>query len=790
MLRHFLITSIRQIKKNKTLFLLKLIGLAIGLASSFFIFLYAKTETSYDKYHEKRDRIFKVLTENLTYQWTTNWTPFILASTLKNEFPEVVKATTISNWITYVQSGEDFIREKVAYADPELFEIFTLPIVQGDPENLLPFPNSVVISEKMVTKYFKDKNPIGKELTIQHPDKEISQLTVSAIMKDIPSTSTFKANLIGNIIHSIKDIEKRFNDPNAAQNWQWDFANTYILLLEGSSFTELEEKFPSFQNKYLGKDLKWKFSLQNISRTYLHSENVDNISTGGSLSTIYIFVSVGALILLIGCINYILLTTASSLTRIKEIGIRKVVGANRFILVKQVMGESLLFSILAFPVAVTLVHILLPSVNELFSGKLYFSYKSYGVYLQYFLIITLGVGFFSGIYLASYISSFSPLQILRSRSYHGIKKNYFRRCLIILQSVIFIVLIDFTGIIYFQIHYTQNRDLGFNKQDLIILNIPNNEFEKHYNSFLNAIRSNPNIINAAGAYYGPPEENKDLIRIPSVEDPSVQLLFAWMLIDYNYLETLEFKIEEGRSFAEQYSTDSLCILLNETAVKTLALAHPIGEIINGKKVIGVIKDFHLHSFHKKIPPMYIGLSPITWIETIYIRVNHDDFGSTLKFIETKWNEFAPDVTFQYKFFNNALDELYGEDTDFGKVISLFSFVAIFLASIGLLGLSLFLAEQRKQEIGIRKVFGASVATVIKFIAIEYIGLIAIANLIAFPVAWYTLYKYLQNFEYRTKIEIWLFVLSAALSILIVLITISFSTFKAAKTLPAKTLKYE
>lgn len=790
MLKHIFKISIRAFQRQRVYFLLKILGFAIGLSSSFFIYLYVKTETSYDKYHEKRDRIFAVLTEELTYGWTTKFTPYILASTLKSEFPEVINATTISNWHTNVQLGNEFVREQVKYAENELFEIFTLPILQGDPDNLLPSPNSVVVSEKIVKKYFNNENPIGEQLTIQHPSGELSQLTVSAIMKDIPPTSTLKADMIGNIILPIKDIERRFNDKNAAQNWDWDFANTYILLQEGSSFTELEQKLVAFKEKYVGKDRQWKWSLQNIAKTYLHSENVDSSSTGGSLETIYIYISIGSLILLIACINYVLLTTAYSLTRVKEIGIRKVVGAHRIVLIKQVVGESIIFSILAFPVAVILVHFFLPSVNILLNGKLYFSYANYGNYVKSFLIITMVVGFLSSIYPAFYISSFSPLKILKSDRTHLSGKKYFRKGLIILQAVIFIVLIAFTGIIHLQIRYAQSKDLGFNKENLVIVEIPNNVFQQHYNAFINSIKSNPNIINVAGAYYGPPQENNDLILIPDVEDPSIEHRLALMLFDYNFLETLEFKILEGRSFSSKYSTDSLSILLNESAVKTLGLTRPIGEEIEGKKIIGVIQDFHLHPFHKKIPPIYIGLSPINWIENIYIRVDNDNISSTLDFIESMWREFAPDDSFQYRFFDDALQELYGEEKSFGKVVGLFCLIAILLASIGLLGLSMFLSEQGYKEIGIRKVFGASVAIIFKKIGLEYFRLIAIANLLAFPIAWYTLTKYMQSFEYKTKIGIKLFVISAALSFLIVFITILFSTIKSARTLPSKSLRYE
>jgi putative ABC transport system permease protein len=510
----------------------------------------------------------------------------------------------------------------------------------------------------------------------------------------------------------------------------------------------------------------------------------------GNINNVYIFSLIGIIILVIACINYTILSTAKSSTRSKEIGIRKVLGAGKNTLLKQILGESVLISFISLPVALLLAHLLLPSVNQLFRKQLVIHYSENWQFIAGFILLTLFVGLISGSYLAFYLSSFQPVDVLKSKINIGITRSIYQKILIIIQLIIFVVLILGTCIIYKQIHYALHKDMGLNKEGLVIIHYDDDGFRKRYESFKNEISKNPDIINVSGAMFSPPYNGGMQWDVPRIDDPDQIIKVEGLAVDFNYIETLGFTLSEGRTFSKEFGSDSSAIMLNETAVKKLGLADPVGKMIDDRLIIGVIKDFHLHSFHKAIMPMIIDIMLMKYAGEVVVRIKPDNISTTMNFIEDKWKEFAPDVPFDYSFFDDALEELYSEEQRFGKIISLFTLLAVFIASIGLFGLSLFIGEQRVKEIGIRKVFGSSVSRIVKLILKEYLLMVLIANLIAWPVAYFIMNKWLQNFAYHAKIDFWLYIGAAALSMFIVLMTMSFQTIKAAQTNPAETLKYE
>lgn len=790
MFSHYLKTALRNLTGSKIVSIISISGYAIGLTCALLILLYVLNETSYDRCHKNRKQIYRVLVEYVGF-WEQPLTQYILAPTLKSNFPEITGITRI-NWLfADIKKGEEYITNvRFSSADNDIFKIFTLPFLKGDPESALTDPFSVVISESMAREYFMNEDALGKILTIKLWEEEI-HLTVSAVMEEIPENSTFRADFIVPTDLAAKYWAQRFNQNDFMVNWTATFfGHTYLLLQKNYQPSELEKKFTEFEKTYLPEGFKIKFHLQPLKDVYLRSSHLVNNRAEGNIRNVYTFALVGFIILIIAGINYTILTTARSSTRSKEIGIRKVAGAGKNTLVKQILGESIITSFLALPVALLLSHLLLPYINQLFRRQLAIHYSENWQFIAGFILLTLFVGLISGSYLAFYLSSFQPADVLKSKINTGITRSVYQKVLIVIQLIIFIVLILGTVVIYKQIRYALQQDMGLNKEGLVMIYFDNDDFRKRYGSFKEEISKNPEILNVSGAVFSPPYNGGTEWEVPRVDDPDQVIKVEGLAVDFNYIETLGFTLIDGRTFSPEFAGDSNAIMLNETAVIKLGLVDPVGQLINNQPVIGVIKDFHLHSFHKEVKPMIISIMPLKYAHEVVIRIKPENISRIMVFIEDEWKEFAPDVPFDYSFFNDALEELYRDEQRFGKIISLFTLLAIFIASIGLFGLSLFIGEQRVKEIGIRKVFGSSVIRIIKLILKEYILMVLIANLIAWPVAYYLMNKWLQNFAYHTKIDIWLFIGAAALSMFIVLTTMSFQTIKAAQTNPVKTLRYE
>ncbi|MBL7110811.1 MAG: FtsX-like permease family protein [Bacteroidales bacterium] len=591
---------------------------------------------------------------------------------------------------------------------------------------------------------------------------------------------------------AVRYWKKRWNNDNFLVDWTATyFGQTYLLLPENYDPAKLEAKFPEFEATYIPEESKIKFRLQSLKDVYLRSSHlVNNRTATGNIKNVYIFSLIGFLILVIASINYTILSTARASTRSKEIGIRKVTGAGRKTLVRQILGESIITSFISLPLALLLAHLLLPSVNQLFRKDLAFQLTENWHFIAGFILLTLLVGLMSGSYLAFYLSSFKPVDVLKSKINTGINKSVYQKILITIQLVIFIVLLLGTGIIFRQIRYVQNKDMGFNREGLMTIYHDDDEFRKRYFSFKNEVIKHPGVLNVSATMFGPPYNGGMQWEIPLKDNPDEIVRVEGLAVDFNYIETLEFTLLAGRAFSEEYGSDSSAIILNETAVKKLGIDDPVGEVIQDRTVIGVIKDFHLHTFHSEIMPMVIDIMDMKYSHDVVIRIDPENVSNTIAFIEEKWKEFAPDSPFEYSFFDDALEALYDDEKRFGKIISLSTLIAVFIACIGMFGLSLFIGEQRIKEIGIRKVFGSSSTQVVMLILKQYMLMVLIANLVAWPVAWYVMNRWLQNFAYRTKFEIWLFFAVAALSMIIVLATITFQTVKAAQTNPSETLKFE
>ena len=646
----------------------------------------------------------------------------------------------------------------------------------------------------MAKRYFDDKDPIGKFLEIKY-EGSVLFLKVTGIIQNISKYSTFRAEMFTNISWFLDDLKSNFAEEDGSYLWNYEFNTTYFLLKENSKIEALQNKMPDFENRYSTKEKPYKFSFQKITDIYLHSEDLNlNFSPRGDYKSVRLFSIIAILILFIAGINYIILSTARAARRTKEIGMRKVFGANKGMLVRQVLFESVLVTFIALPLAVLLVKIFLPNVNKLFGKELIFTFAESGSYIIGFTLITLFIGLLSGIYLSIYLARLQPISILRNKIAMCSHRNYFRKSMVVIQLIIFIVLNLTTAIVFLQLRYVYSKDLGFNKENILIINCYG--IGQQYISFKNEIKTNTNIINVCGAMHLPPYNGLTYFECPKADNANQKVKVEGISADADFIKTFQIKIINGDDFPTNYNykehlDSDILLLINETTVKELDIKNPINyEIMPHSRIIGVVKDFNFHSIHSKIPPIQIFTLPkIGFVHQIAVRIKPENKVETIKYLEKKWKEFSKDP-FDYYFIDDMLDEMFKKEIKQGKIMRIFSFFAIFIAMMGLFGLSLFTSQQRTREIGIRKVHGASIGDIMRLLSREYIILVLIANIIAAPIAYYFMSKWLQNFAYHTNIAWWLFGLVLLLSLVIVLLTVSWQAYRAARTNPVETLKYE
>jgi putative ABC transport system permease protein len=792
MLKHYLKTAIRNILKDKVYAIINIIGLAIGLACSFFMLIYVLNELNYDQVHEKHSRIFRVHHDISLLDFKTDQTPLELGPSLKEEYPEVENYVRIHIYPKIkVKQGIDYVKEESIYlVDSSFFNVFTFPLIVGDKAHLLTEPNSVVISEKIAKKYFENENPVGKPLSLKGFAGNF-ELKISGVMKDISKQSTVWADFICNF--DMLDNSKA-GGKNSNQ-WEQDFYVTYLLLKENAKIADLKMKMPDFEKRHSPQNKSYKFTFQPLMDSYLLSEEFVNYRfPRGDYKSVKLFGFIGLLILFIAGINYIILSTARTARRTKEIGLRKVFGANKVMLVRQVLSESVLVTFIALPLAIFFVKIFLPIVSKLFYTELKFTLSDCGNYLLYFTLITLFIGLFSGSYLSIYLTRFQPIAILRNKVMSVNHRNYFRKAIVVVQLVIFIVLSICTTVIYRQLHYIHTKDLGFNKENLLIINC--DDFGGKYISFKNEIKTNTNIENICGAQFLPPAYNFMSFECPKAYDANQKVTIEGLAVDFDFVKTFQIKIVKGMDFPKNYkyniqSDTNKLLLSNESTIKELGIKNPINyKISQFSAIIGVVKDFNFHSLHSKIPPLIIGpLINIDYVSQIAVRIRPENKTETIKYLEKKWKEFSKEP-FDYYFIDDRLDDMLKKENKQAKILRIFSFFAIFIAMLGLFGLSLFTSQQRTKEIGIRKVHGASITDIMRLLSKEYITLVIIANILAAPIAYYFMNKWLQNFAYHINIEWWVFGLVFILSLIIVLLTVSWQAYRAAKKNPVVTLKYE
>lgn len=809
MVLNYLKTAYRSLLRNKGFSALNILGLSLGLVSCLLIIFYVADELNYDRYNTKADRIYRVnedlkLGEN-NVLYAVAMPP--LAKTLKSEFPYIENTTRIKNaGALHVKIGNSSILENgFAFADASLFDVFTLPMINGNPKTALAEPNTVVITESTAKKYFKSTAVLGKFIPVDGN----TLLKITGVIKDIPKQSHFRFDFFISML-SFKDSE--------SNEWLRSDYNTYVLFKNAADHKKLEAALPAFLNKYSGDDMRnqlhqtmadfekggsfFRLNLTALTDIHLKSNRTGELAPNSTIQYVYIFSAIALFIILIACVNFMNLSTARSANRAREVGVRKVLGSARKHLISQFLTESVLLTFVATVVALIAAAVLLPAFNQLSGKELAITKQSLAWLIPALLFIVLFVGALAGSYPAFYLSAFQPIQVLKGKLAVGFKGSKLRSFLVVFQFSISIFLIIGTLVIYNQLHYIQNRDLGYNRSQVLIVN---NTFELNNQAqiFKQEIKQLPGVANATLTGYLPTSgwKNTAVFFKDAVFDQKKALFPQVWEIDEDYIKTLDMKMASGRSFSTQMQTDSSGIIINEAAAKFLSLKQPLNKplyrsnggnqtVANSKQyhIIGVVRDFNFNSLRDVISPMVLVLAKNNG--SLSIKVNTANLPALMRQITDKWKSFSPGVPMNFSFMDKDFEATYRTEQRVGAIFIVFTSLAIVIACLGLFGLAAYAAEQRTKEIGIRKILGASIGAITSMLSFDFIKLVLIAILIALPAGWYFMNTWLQSFAYRENIHWWVLALAGFAAVLIALITVSFQSIKAALSNPVNSLRSE
>ena len=826
MFRSYLIATIRTLLKNRGLTAINILGLAIGMASVILIILYIQYELSYDRHHAHANRIYGVF-RVMSMENTTSVNPRAsgaLAPALKRDFPEVQEAIRVQRLDAWVQTQTRFFQQDMCVADPEIFNVFTIPFISGDPNTALTQSGSMVLTESMARKFFQNQNPIGKALQVDHQELSGTYF-VTGIVRDFPPNSTFYFDCLT-------------ATPKGAMADMWAIWQptgvfrpffTYILLPEGYDHRALQQKLPDLITRYMGDEVRQttRYILQPLTRRHLYSTADLGLTTAeyGDIKQVYAFGLVAGFILLLACVNFMNLSTARSSTRAREVGLRKVVGASRQQLIKQFLSESVLVSLAAMVVAVALFELVLPWFNSFIQRDLTL-YSTENLWWLIGLIgFGLGVGVLAGSYPAFVLSSFLPTQVMKGDWIPGSKHIGLRKALVVFQFAISIAFITGTVVVQEQLAYIRNKDLGFDKE--LVVGIPlfiysrqlhhgnRDDLRWRIPTVKEVFMEHPNILKAtATRFHQGGYHTTDTFRAEGSDADWQMGLFD---IDRDFLDFFNIELVAGRLAPEPprppgkiitleewqeynkklqaYQEKGRPFILNETAVRHLGWDDPIGKRFKEKKepegyVVGVIKDFHAQTLHNAIRPVVFRVFT-GGAKHLYLKLGTQNIPETLAFIEKTWHEFLPQIPFTFWFLNDDLTHVrYENEIRTGNALTVFSGLTIFVACLGLLGLISFRAEQKTKEIGIRKVLGASIFSIFNLLAREFVKLVIIACVIASPIAYLFAGRWLQDFAYRIDLHLMYFLIGGVLALLLALATMTYQALKAARTNPVDALRTE
>ncbi|MCE7993211.1 MAG: FtsX-like permease family protein [Roseivirga sp.] len=807
MIKNYIKVAMRSLLKSKFYSLLNITGLAIGIASCLMILLFVADELSYDTYYDNSENTYR-----LTMAGALNGSAFDLAvvgpsvgKALLDDYPEVI------DFGRFRQRGSPFIRfgenifkeEKFVWADHSIIDIFGINLVQGDPETALIAPKSLVMSETAAKKYFGNADPVGQIVEFG----TARDYKVTGVYKDIPDNTHFDFDVLG----SMETLDEAKQPIWLSMNFQ-----TYVVLTPGADLDKMAAQFPAMLKKYIGPEVKqfmnmeWEqmeengtnlaFGMQPVADIHLYSDLQAELDVNGDIDYVYIFSAVAFCILLIACINFMNLSTARSAHRAKEVGVRKVLGSLKAQLIYQFLAESILVSFISFVLAIGLAYILTPLFNDLADKTLSIPFTD-PVFIGLFFGGVVIVGLLAGSYPAFFLSAFQPVKVLKGSLSSGMKSGALRSVLVVVQFCTSIFLVIGTLVILNQLDFIQNKNLGFEKDQVIIVN---DAFlaAGNVNALKTAVEAYPEVKSASlsGFLPTPSNNNMNVFLKGIVPTQENQYLMSSWVVDYEYLETLGMEISAGRNFSRDFPSDSLGVILNEAAVKEMgyepneAIGTTIGNFVNlegdiqGLKVVGVVRDFHYQSLRNKIAPLIMQLGNSSGL--LNIKVNTDNYPALIAKLEDQWASLAPSQPFETSFLDVRFGRMYEEEQRLGKIFGVFATLTIVIACLGLFGLAAYTAENRIKEVGIRKVLGANVGQLVYLLSKDIGKLVVIAFIIGAPLAWYAMNTWLQGFEYRTSIGWTIFALTAGGSLMIALFTMSYQSVKAATGNPVNSLRSE
>jgi putative ABC transport system permease protein len=809
MIKNYLKVTLRHFMKDKMYSLINILGLAVGIACCLLIFLYIHDELSYDSFHEKADRIYRV-NSDLKYGDTELAVPVcedMLGPTMKRDYPQIEEYVRVYTFdgTKLIKNGDSFnIEENIAYADSTFFRVFTYPVIAGNTKHALNEPNTVVINESIAMKYFGTTNAVGKY--IETKDNGRNNYKVIAVIKNIPQNSYFNFT----IIFPMQNLDYNMWGNYSAMNFQ-----TYLLIKDDADYKEVESKFTEYDHRYVFPFVKEFLHIQNeeefhkagnkIVRTliplrdiHLYSKRIQEVTPTGTIEYVYIFSIIALFILLLACVNFTNLTTARSANRAREVGIRKVLGTERSNLIFQFLSESTLTAFISVIFAVIIAGVALPFFNNI-AGKEFTLHNLFSLpVISFLIVLALIIGVVAGSYPAFFLSGFMPAEIIKGKLSSASRNSKLRNGLVVFQFVTSIILISATIVIYNQLNYIQSRNLGYQKDQCVSIQdaytLGNN-----VTAFKNEMLNVPGVKSATVSGFLPVPSNRSynsFYNQPTLGSNNGMTIQNWR-IDYDYVKTLGMKIKEGRNFSLEFGTDSSAVILNETALRQFRYKNPVGQKIytvnrHGTtycyNIIGVVKDFNFESLQQKIGPLCLQLGNSDG--AITFKVNAASVPNILKEAESKWRSMSSGMPFSYRFMDESFNEVYKKEKNIGTIAASFSVLAIIIACLGLFGLATFLSEQRTKEIGIRKVLGASVSSLFYMLSKEFIKWVILANLIAWPIAYYFMNGWLENYAYRIEIGWWMFLLSGTIALVISMLTVSFQAIKAATANPVDSLKYE
>ncbi len=787
MIKNFFNITMRNLSRNKGFSAINILGLAIGMASAILIFLWIQNELSYDQFHEKKDRLYVANNRDKFSgeMWAWNTTSNPLAPALKQDFPEVEDAVRTTNMVFLFTVGEKRLNVNGTITDSGFLKMFSLPLVKGNADALEGNYN-VVLTEKLAKKLFGDVDPMGKIVRIDSSDN----FTVTGVMKDLPNNTRFNFEYLLPWSYHAKIGG---ND----KSWTNNSVRTYITLKPGVSQARFDERVKNITIEHTkdGDKATTQVFTQLLSDSWLYSKSQNGVYVGGRIERVKLFAIIAAFILLIACINFMNLSTARSEKRAKEVGIRKVVGAQKSSLVTQFIGESIILSFIAAIIAVMIVLLSLPAYNKLVGKQLFIDFNDPFSWL-FAIVFVLFTGLLAGSYPAFYLSSYQPVKVLKGTFKAANALVTPRKVLVVLQFTFAIALIICTIIVQHQIKYAQARDTGYSRNNLVYVTLQG-DLEKHYAAIKNEILSKGAATAVTKSMSPVTQRYSDGwgFSWPGSSGEDDKIDFIRMASDADFVKTLGVKLLQGRDIdIKNYPTDSTAMLLNETAVKVMRLKDPVGQVVKGDgtdwHVVGVIKDFIYESPYEKVSQLMV-MGPKSWFNVMHLKLNPEKpVADNIAILEKVFRQYNPNYPFDYKFVDEEYAIKFEDEKRIATLAGLFAGLTIFISCLGLFGLATYMAENRIKEIGVRKVLGASVADITSLLSIDFLKLVIVSFLIASPIAYWAMYNWLQTYTYRIGIEWWVFALAGVLSIIIAILTVSYQAIKAAVANPVRSLRTE